>query len=87
VSSVSVSQKLRRRPVKRQAARAALIHLYPNGLPDNKVAVVIWNSVNRRLRELGKQPVGQKSNARCGTFPNRADNIFTTIRLSGPTRP
>jgi hypothetical protein len=58
---VPVDRKLPRRPVKREAALAALIHLYPNGLPDNKVTVVIWNSVNRRLRELGKQPVSQKT--------------------------
>jgi hypothetical protein len=59
--NVSVDRKLPQRPVKRQATLAALIHLYPNGLPDNKVTVVTWNSVNRRLRELGKQPVSQKT--------------------------
>jgi hypothetical protein len=58
---MSVNQKLRRRPVKREATLAALIHLYPHGLPDNKVTVIIWNSVNRRLRELGKQPVSQRT--------------------------
>ena len=58
---MSSNQQLRRRPVKRQAALAALIHLYPNGLPDNKVTVVIWNSVNRRLRELGQRTVSQKT--------------------------
>jgi hypothetical protein len=58
---VSADQKLRRRPVKREAALAALIHLYPDGLPDNGVTVVIWNSVNRRLRELGKPPVSQRA--------------------------
>jgi len=58
---VSVDRKLRRRPAKREAALAALIHLYPDGLPDNKVTVVIWNSVNRRLRELGQQTVSQKT--------------------------
>jgi hypothetical protein len=51
------NRRLRRRPAKREAALATLIHLYPDGLPDNKVTVVIWNSVNRRLRELGKRPV------------------------------
>jgi hypothetical protein len=61
VSSVSVDQKLRRRPVMREAAFAALIHLYPDGLPDKKVTVVIWNSVNRRLRELGQRTVSQKT--------------------------
>jgi hypothetical protein len=58
---VSVVRKLPRRPAKYEAALAALIHLYPDGLPDNKVTVVIWNSVNGRLRELGKQHVSQKT--------------------------
>jgi hypothetical protein len=47
--------------VKREAALAALIYLYPDGLPDNKVTAVIWSRVNRRLREFGKQPVSQKT--------------------------
>ena len=47
--------------MKRQAALAALIHLYPNGLPDNKVTVVIWDAVNRHLRILRKRPVSQKT--------------------------
>ena len=58
---MSPNQKLRRRPVKRQAALAALIHLYPNGLPDNKVTAVIWDAVNRHLRKLRKRPVSQKT--------------------------
>jgi hypothetical protein len=60
---VSVDRKLplRRRPVKREATLAALIHLYPDGLPGNKVTVVIWNSVNRRLHQLGQLPVSQKT--------------------------
>ena len=47
--------------MKRQAALAALIHLYPNGLPDNKVTAVIWDAVNRHLRKLRKRPVSQKT--------------------------
>jgi hypothetical protein len=58
---VSVDRKLPRRAAKREAALVALIHLYPDGLPDNKVTVVIWNSVNRRLRELGQRTVSQKT--------------------------
>jgi hypothetical protein len=58
---VSPDQKLRRRPVKRQAALAALIHLYPNGLQNNKVTVVIWDAVNRHLRKLGERPVSHKT--------------------------
>jgi hypothetical protein len=61
VSIESVDRRLPRRRAKREAALAALIQLYPDGLPDNKVAVVIWNSVNRRLRELGQRPVSQKT--------------------------
>jgi hypothetical protein len=57
---VFVDRKLPSRPVKREAALAALIYLYPDGLPD-KVTVVIWNSVDRRLRELGKQLVSEKT--------------------------
>jgi hypothetical protein len=54
-SGVSVDRKLplRRRPVKREATLAALIR--------NKVTVVIWNSVNRRLHQLGQLPVSQKT--------------------------
>ena len=44
-----------------ESALAALIQLYPNGLPDSKVTVVIWNSVNRRLREIGQRTVSQKT--------------------------
>jgi hypothetical protein len=77
--SVSPNHRLRRRPVKREAARAALIALYPHGLPDNKVTVVIWNSVNRRLRELGKQPVSQET-------IQRALRDFTKSRDMNPTR-
>ena len=58
---MTVDCKLRRRPAKREAALTALINLYPDGLPDNKVTVVIWNSVNRRLREIGQRPVSQKT--------------------------
>jgi len=57
----SLDRKLQRRPAKREAALAALIQLYPNGLPDSKVTVVIWNSVNRRLREIGQRTVSQKT--------------------------
>jgi len=57
----SVDRKLQRRPAKREAALTALIQLYPNGLPDSKVTVVIWNSVNRRLREIGQRTVSQKT--------------------------
>ena len=45
----------------REAALAALIQLYPDGLPNNKVTVVIWDRVNRRLRELGKRIVSLKT--------------------------
>ena len=58
---MTVDCKLRRRPAKREAALTALINLYPDGLPDNKVTVVIWNSVNRRLRELGQVTVSEKT--------------------------
>ena len=58
---MTVDRKLRRRPAKREAAVAALTNLYPDGLPDNKVTVVIWNSVNRRLREIGQRTVSQKT--------------------------
>jgi len=58
---MTVDRKLRRRPAKREAAVAALTNLYPDGLPDNKVTVVIWNSVNRRLRELGQVTVSEKT--------------------------
>jgi hypothetical protein len=53
---VTVDRKLRRRPAKREAA---LMELYPNGLPDNKVTVV--HSVNRRLHELGRPTVSKKT--------------------------
>jgi hypothetical protein len=59
--TMTVDRKLRRRPAKREAAVAALTNLYPDGLPDNKVTVVIWNSVNRRLRELGQVTVSEKT--------------------------
>jgi hypothetical protein len=58
---VPVNQKLTRRPVKREAALATLIQLYPNGLPDTKVTVVVWHSVNRRLHELGQRTVSKKT--------------------------
>lgn len=58
---MTVDRKLRRRPAKREAAVAALTNLYPDGLPDNKVTVVIWNSVNRQLRELGRPTVSEKT--------------------------
>jgi hypothetical protein len=58
---VSVDRKLPRRPAKREAALAALIQLYPDGLPGNKVTAVTWNAVNRRLRELGKPTVSEKT--------------------------
>ena len=58
---MTVDRKLRRRPAKREAAVAALTNLYPDGLPDNKVTVVIWNSVNRRLRELGQVTVSEQT--------------------------
>jgi hypothetical protein len=58
---VTVDRKLRGRPAKRETALAALMELYPNRLPDNKVTVVIWNSVNRRLRELGRPTVSEKT--------------------------
>ena len=58
---MSLDRKLRCGPVKREAALAALMEIYPNGLPDNKVTVVTWNSVNRRLRELRKPTVSQKT--------------------------
>jgi hypothetical protein len=59
---VSLDHKLRRRRlVKREAALAVMMELYPNGLPDNKVTVVTWNSVNRRLRELRQPTVSQKT--------------------------
>ena len=57
----AVDRKLQRRQAKREAALTALIQLYPNGLPDSKVTVVIWNSVNRRLREIGQRTVSQKT--------------------------
>ena len=56
---MSVDRKLPRHPTKRATALTILIQLYPNGLPIHKVTVVIWDSVNRRLRELGKRPVSQ----------------------------
>jgi hypothetical protein len=42
--------------MKGEAALSAL-----DGLPNNKLTVLIWDSVNRRLRELGKRPVSQKT--------------------------
>jgi hypothetical protein len=60
-SSVSVDRKLPRRAAKREGALAALIQLYPEGLPGNKVTVVISNTFNRRLRELGQWTVSQKT--------------------------
>ena len=58
---MTVDRKLRRRPAKREAALAALMQLYPNSLPDSKVTAVIWNNVNRQLRELGQRTVSQKT--------------------------
>jgi hypothetical protein len=50
-----------RRPAKRATVLTVLIELYPNGLPNNQVTVVIWDNVNRRLRQLGKQTVSLKT--------------------------
>lgn len=61
MSSVFADQKLPRHPAKRATALAILIELYPSGLPINKVTVVVWESVNRRLRELGKRTVSLKT--------------------------
>jgi hypothetical protein len=58
---VSVDRKLPQHPGKRATALTILIQLYPNGLPNNKVTVVVWDSVNRRLRELGKRTVSLKT--------------------------
>ena len=49
------------RPTERTTALTVLIQLYPHGLPNKKVAVVIWDSVNRRLRKLGKRTVGLRT--------------------------
>ena len=74
--SVSPNRRLRRRPVKRKAALVALIAIYPHGLPNNKPTVLIWDAINRRLRELGQLPVSRKTVQRAlRDFPNRTDNI------------
>ena len=57
---MSVDRKLPRRPAKREVALVALIQLYPDGLPV-KATVVMWDAVNRRLAELGKQTVSQRT--------------------------
>jgi hypothetical protein len=49
------------RPTERTTTLTVLIQLYPHGLPTKRVAVVIWDSVNRRLRELGKRTVGLRT--------------------------
>jgi hypothetical protein len=49
------------RPKERTTTLTVLIQLYPDGLPNKKVAVVIWDSVNRRLRELGKRTVSLRT--------------------------
>jgi hypothetical protein len=62
---VSVDEKLPRvRRPKREAVMAVLIELYPAGPPRQKLAVLVWDTVNRRLRELGKRAVSQTTVAR-----------------------